>query len=232
VWTALSVLVTLSSLRTSSWSATVFTSAAAAPQYDRWLRPHAPRIRIGILEALSHATFDTEDYNRLLKSPTFWKYFTAPRVLVIQDDGMIVRRGLEDDAELLSCGYVGAPWPSASTGPAAAHAAVLRDAGVPESLVGNGGLSLRNTGWTLATAEAGESDGGSRRLYNHDSQPVPEDVFFSSAPSPPLPCPRSAAERFSVESRVPPPGVRPFGFHKPWAYLRPSEWEHLFADLS
>lgn len=175
-----------------------------------------PRARIEVLPELAPGTgasFDVETYNDLLKSPSFWARIRAPRVLIVQDDGMIVRRGLEEDVELMAQDYVGAPWADTP-----ANRAMLQAAGVGTELIGNGGLSLRRTEAMKRACEVGRAD---RRLFNHNLQPVPEDVFFASSTTCVLECPRTVAARFSFEQTEPTSstGPPPFGFHKPWAYL-------------
>jgi hypothetical protein len=226
VWSALSVLITLDNLDTTDgkWSATVFTSARAKPDYERWLLPHAPALRIQELPELpGDRSFDTEKYNTLLKSATFWRRINAPRTLVVQEDGMLVRPGLELDAELMSQAFAGAPWAPRIGGQD--NWATLRAAGVGDNLVGNGGMSLRRTASAVAACEAGALDGSASRLFNEDLQPLPEDVFFAAAAEAGggQPCPQSAAARLSYEEALPPAGVEPFGFHKPWAYLPSGE---------
>lgn len=63
------------------------------------------------------------EYNKLLTSTNFWVNFLKfDRVLIIQHDSALLRKGLEDFYEW---DYIGAPW-------------IFQDYG------GNGGLSLRN----------------------------------------------------------------------------------------
>ncbi len=64
-----------------------------------------------------------EAYNKLMTSKSFWENFMYyDRVLIIQHDSALLRKGIED---FLQWDYIGAPWK-------------FQDAG------GNGGLSLRN----------------------------------------------------------------------------------------
>jgi hypothetical protein len=232
VWSAMAMLVTLDNLRlrpdAGAWSASIFTSARAAPTYRRWLAPHAPHLRVAVLEdeLPGDGKFDPEAYNALLKRASFWRRILAPRALVIQEDGMLARRGLEDDAELMAQAFVGAPWAPVVAG--LDNWAVLRAAGVAEgSFVGNGGFSLRSTAAMVAACEAAEKDGhGGKLLFNSDIQPQPEDVFFAAAAAKAgRACPRPVAARFSFEEELPAAGstTAPFGFHKPWAYLPMAE---------
>ena len=64
-----------------------------------------------------------KEYNQLLTSTNFWVNFLEfDRVLIIQHDSALLRKGLED---FYKWDYIGAPW-------------MFQDYG------GNGGLSLRN----------------------------------------------------------------------------------------
>ena len=208
VWSLASVLVTLDNLDAARWAVTVFTSSAARDFWERNLvAHHVPAARVEVLPELDKAPFDLERYNVLLKSPAFWDRIGAPRALVVQDDGMLVRPGLE--AEFADVDYVGSPWVDAE-----ANAALKQ---MVPSLVGNGGMSLRNVSvMREICARAGKE---ARRLFNSRMQPVPEDVFFASEVAKRQggrPCPRPAAERFATEQVASPVAL---GFHKPWAYL-------------
>lgn len=67
------------------------------------------------------------DYNHLMLNKGFWKKITAKKVLFFQEDGFLLRDGIES---FLEYDYIGAPWPlwwkQSETG------------------IGNGGFSLRN----------------------------------------------------------------------------------------
>lgn len=233
VWSAMAVLITLDNLDARDWSVSVFC-ADRNLEFMRSCLSQVPHARVEALPELSKesgaaaVSFDVETYNDLLKSPSFWARTRAPRVLVVQDDGMIVRRGLEEDVELMAQDYVGAPW--ADTPP---NRTMLQAAGVRTELVGNGGLSLRRTEAMKRACELGRSTGADRRLFNHNLQPVPEDVFFASSTTCVLECPRTVAARFSFEQTEPtsntvPP---PLGFHKPWAYLPVAHVDAYFEDV-
>ena len=211
VWSVLSVLVTLDNVQEGKWSVRVFTGEGNHSFMERCLLPHVPSARIQTLEELSGGAdsgpFDLERYNNLLKSPSFWQRISAPRALIIQDDGMLVRPGIED--RFLDYTYLGAPWADIP-----ANAQLKVD--VP-TLVGNGGLSLRNVAAMRDISVTKELEG--RRLFNNRLQPLPEDVFYASSVA--RSCPVNVAEEFAIEQRPPPPQGRPLpiGFHKPWGYL-------------
>jgi hypothetical protein len=207
VWSLLSVLVTLDNLQSENWAVTVFGSISSCAFMERCLLPHVPNLKIVALPELDAHPFDLECYNKLLKSPELWARIESPRALIVQDDGMIVRRGLE--TEFADYDYVGAPW-SDVQGNAALKAML-------PSMVGNGGISLRDTSVMREISTNAAAEG--RRLFNFRLQPVPEDVFFATevAKRPGgKPCSTPAAERFSMEERASPVAL---GFHKPWGYL-------------
>jgi hypothetical protein len=213
VWSVLSVLLTLDNVADGKWSVRVLTGTGNRAFMERCLLPHAPGARIEVIDELldedasSTTAFDIERYNTVLKSSRFWERIDAPRALIVQDDGMLVRPGIEE--RFMDYDYVGAPWADVP-----ANAALKRD--VP-TLVGNGGMSLRNVAAMRSIAASHEKEG--RRLFNHRLQPVPEDVFFASAVS--KSCPTEVAQGFAFEECAPPPPGRPtpVGFHKPWGYL-------------
>lgn len=228
VWSIWSMLVTLDNLRLQDerWAVSVFCSSSNVEFMRANLLPRVPNARIKVLDALNKSPFDIETYNGILKSSEFWSEIQSPRALIIQDDGVLVRSGLDDDKEMLSQDLVGAPWIDVPD-----NRAMLQSAGVGSDLVGNGGFSLRNTG---AMREIIRSDGDTdhwHATYMGNNQPVPEDVFFAAA----LTrrgrlCPREVASRFAFEEKLP-DKIAPLGFHKPWAYNNPVILSAYFDDI-
>ena len=149
------------------------------------------------------------------------------RVLTVQDDGMLARPGLDDDAEVLAQAFVGAPWTRADE----PYRRMMEEAGVPEAFVGNGGLSLRDPSMMLEVAEAAERDGLARALFNGNLQPLPEDVMFAvGLARRGMVTPRAVAQRFAFEE-LPPAAEMPYGFHKPWPYMAASAAADAFDRL-
>lgn len=230
VWSVMSLLVTLDNLRAQDWAVTVFCGESNADFMSSAVRRHVPHARIEALPEMASASgggggggaFDIEKYNGLLKSPGFWARIGSPRALLVQDDGMLVRPGLDDDAELLSQAYVGAPWLDVPE-----NRRVLEAAGVGPGLVGNGGLSLRDVGVMRAICEEDGGPQGSfaRAMFADNAQPIPEDVFFAAAVHRRgRACPREIAARFAFEEKVPATTTTTptLGFHKPWPYVPPA----------
>ena len=200
----LSTKITLANLKPGMWDLVVFTSAAATDFYRRhFSRAHV--LNHPMLEGL----FNIETYNRLMKNSTIWEALAYKKCLLVQDDGMLIRPGVED--LFLDYDYVGAPWPPGS------H---LVAAGVGKDFIGNGGLSVRDVDAMLEITRTCLHE--KMRLFNSAMQPVPEDVYFSAAlekrggrfPS------RALAQRFAMEMSLPPADQPPpLGFHKPWPYV-------------
>jgi hypothetical protein len=86
----------------------------------------AVRERFGCKSILCPSINSLNDYNRFMTSPQIWERLSEfDRVLIFQQDSMILRDGID---EFLEWDYIGAPWkwqPEPRQG-------------------GNGGLSLRN----------------------------------------------------------------------------------------
>lgn len=220
VWSTLAVLCTLDALaRPQQWTVRVLCGSDRAREFfERTLKPTVPHARVEMLGAADGlpprgARFDIEDHNALFKSAAFWRRLRAPLALLVQDDGALFRRPecpcVDDDAELLAQHYVGAPWDAAGRG-------MLEAAGVGGSLVGNGGLSLRRVATMVEVCER-DAELHGRALFNSDTQPVPEDVFFAAAlERRGLSCPRPVADRFAFEMQH---RGGCYGLHKPWPYV-------------
>ena len=231
VWSVLSVLVTLDNLKAADWSVRVLCGGANREWLAEMLLPHVPHACIETLPQLDRG-FGIEDYNVLLKSPELWSRLAAsPRVLTVQDDGMLALPGLDgpDFDDVRAKPFVGAPW---SRGPDA-YRQMMQAAGVPPAFVGNGGLSLRDPALMQEVCEA-EAGGLARALFNGDLQPLPEDVFFAVALDRRgvAGATREQAKRFAFEIELPEADAPlPLGFHKPWPYAAPSDVSAVFERL-
>ena len=67
---------------------------------------------------------DRQTHTKILKTTDFWKKSKGEKILIFQNDSMLLKSGIE---EFLKWDYIGAPWKTPKEG----------------CLVGNGGLSLR-----------------------------------------------------------------------------------------
>ena len=141
-------------------------------------------------------------YNLLLtdSGSWFWKHFLDfDRVLIFQHDSGLLRTGIE---EFYEYDFIGAPW-------------------YPDQLeyhphCCNGGLSLRNPKIMLDISQKyfwernmGEDMYFTRHMVdNKIGKLSPYDI----------------AKKFSVETIF---ELGTFGYHKPWYYLQPHEWEQI-----
>ena len=225
-WSIASILVTLDNLRTENWAVSVFCSNANLEYFKKHLLPRVPDARLEVLDDLNKTPFDIETYNALLKSPGFWNKIRSPLALVVQDDGILVRSGLEDDREILSQDFVGSPWIDVPD-----NRKMLESAGVAAGLVGNGGFSLRNVKAMQDISKEDENSPHAHATFCANMQPVPEDVFFSSAVNRRgRSCAREIAERFAFEEKIP-ENKAPLGFHKPWPYNNPFALSKYFDGI-
>ena len=199
----MSTCISVANLKKDMWDLVILTSRASRDFYKAYF----PNALFLTMDSCMEFPFNIETYNRLLKDPQIWASLKGyTKCLLVQDDGMLIRPGLE--ATFMDYDYVGAPWPP---GP---H---LVAAGVGKDFVGNGGLSLRDVRCMLDITTTCIKE--KMVLFNTEMQPVPEDVYFSAAATKlgkQLPS-RSLAEGFAMEMyKV---GGAPLGFHKPWPYI-------------
>jgi hypothetical protein len=190
-------------LNTNGWKMKVYTSSKASHYYTKEL-PHADVVCHPLLES----KFDIDIYNDILEDHDTWKDLAAAGyeyALIVQDDGTIVRPGIE---AFLEYDYVGAPWVD---NPENAYI----KAKVNTSLVGNGGMSLRNIKKMVEVCKTCEHS--KHTLFYHNINRIPEDVFFvkhlvkAGANLPDA----GTASKFSIEQIVNPQTI---GYHKFWAY--------------
>lgn len=191
------------------WSCVVVTSANALRYYEREL-PAATIIHDRSLDqAKPDIKFDIDMYNELLEQPSFWSRLEEMghngHALIIQDDGILVRTGVE---RFLDYDYVGAPWADDERN-------TYIKQHIDSNLVGNGGFSLRkiSTMKNICVKYASQR----KSLFFQNMVRTPEDVFFVKylkqeryriAPA-------STAVGFASEQMV---FMESIGFHKFWVY--------------
>jgi hypothetical protein len=207
----------LMNLVADAWDVVVFCRKEDKAYYASRLGEEATYVTDADIP--SSKRFDMVFYNELLKSPSFWaRLMHYDRVLMVQDDGFIVKPGMED--EFLTYDYVGAPWKRD-----APYNAYMAGWGLAPNYVGNGGLSLRNP---TAMLEICSKNSVARKGIHYDGlQPEPEDVFFSkmclkkglNVPS------YEQAQRFSSEEII----GDSYGFHKVFGYFSPEIAKAFFA---
>ncbi len=204
--TAFAALVTKNNIQDSSiWDVVVLTSSSAVKYYES----HLPGAKVVPLEALDDAQFDVATYNEYLKTSDFWSCLSTrgyKKVLMVQDDGFVVRPGVE---KFLTFDYVGAPW---ATCPANQELSVL----TKNNMVGNGGCSVRSVLAMLRITRDHPKD--NEPLFNNNVQPVQEDVYFATH------CEnvadKESASAFASEQIL---SRQSIAFHKIWAYHSPAD---------
>lgn len=184
------------------WHLMVVTSSKSRAYYEREL----PGAQILVLPALD-LPFDIDVYNDVLEDLELWEKLELnyTHVLVIQDDGILLRRGIE---QFLEYDYVGAPWPDVPE-----NESIKKT--ISSNLVGNGGLSLRTTHSMVQVLKM-YSDQKLQTFY-HNVNRMPEDVWFvkhltlqGAKIAPP-----DIAIRFSIEETM---NYDAIGCHKVWMY--------------
>jgi hypothetical protein len=186
----------------------VLTSKGAAAAFYQRFMPHAMIITSDPI-INKNGKFNIEDINHVLKDEATWQMlytYGYKKCIIVQDDGILLRPGVE---EFLEYDYVGAPWESIPA---------LSDAGVSPHMVGNGGLSIRDVAMMLKITAAPPRQTCKHALFNNNLQPIPEDVFFSievqknkgKIPD------KQTASRFAMEQVW---NDKALGMHKPWPYL-------------
>ena len=207
IMTAIAVKISINNLQPGRWTVVGFVDEKDVNFYRKYLGDEVNLVTNPEF-TLARECFSLEFYNDVFKSPSFWSVLEKfNRVLMVQDDGFVVSPGMED--EFLMFDYVGAPWCKDMP----YNTYLLQ---YPENtLVGNGGLSLRNP---KAMKRICEEQIRGRQMVHFDSLQVePEDVFFARA------CKRLGynvptyehAQKFATEEVM---CIKSFGFHKLWGY--------------
>ena len=219
IFSVMAIMITLANLKPDVWDTHVVTRAA----HVDWYKQRLPFAHVSTDPRLEDEPFHIETYNVVLKDNAFWKQFIKyKRVLIVQDDGMIVRKGLEQ--KFIQYDYVGAPWIHNDMN----QELILMNKGL---LVGNGGLSLRNP--TVMADICARFGKEAKKLFNDQLQPIPEDVFFShciavklggkvATPS------NYEASHFAIEQVY---TARALGFHKFWNYMPLNVVEAFFDEV-
>lgn len=206
VMSVMSVLITYHNLVQQEWDVVIVCPEDAATK--QWYRQYlGDDIELVSCFKTPLHGYNLEVYNNLMKNAEFWRYFQQrgyKRALIIQDDGMIVRRGLESK-QWFDCDYVGAPWSEKL--PGNHHLVQI----TKNRMVGNGGLSLRKLSAMVETCTKHAKE--SKALHYMGVNQEPEDVFFAKH-AVNVPSIRDASE-FSTETIM---SESSLGFHKLWAY--------------
>ena len=196
------------------WNVVVHTSKNAVGFY----KTHLPATHVVHNELLDGDAFDLDIYNDVLQEASIWESLKAmgyQHALVIQDDGMIIRPGVD---LFLPFDYIGAPWADDERN------TYIKE-NISANMVGNGGLSLRNIDRMIHVCRQQEEN--SAELFWHNRNRVPEDVFFVkwlARLNAKLPT-YAQAVAFSSEETI---DMSSIGFHKIWAYNAPKDVSAYF----
>lgn len=218
----MSVAAVKISVMNTGWNAVVITSKDAISFYQN----HLQGAHIIHDATLDTSLFDIDMYNDIMENPGTWRKLMDMgyngHVLIVQDDGMLIRPGIND---FLKYDYVGAPWADDSRN------TYIKEHITP-NLVGNGGFSLRRivTMYNIANEHTNETN----ELFYHNLNRIPEDVFFikhmSKKQSRYVIAPFNEACRFAVEQVIP-QHIKCLGFHKMWCYHMPDVVARFFLDI-
>lgn len=210
-----SVLFTLSNLNVS-WSCKVYSSSAGMAYYERFLGRVA---EVAHLPELDVPKFHIDVYNDILKSAAFWRSVGSLKTLIIQDDGVLLRPGIE---RFMEYDFIGASWVDN-----VANQYIKEN--ISEDLVGNGGFSLRTNSQMVHVCEAFGKE-KSWLFYKNLTQ-IPEDVYFvyglKRTPGARMPSFQAGTEFASEEVCH----MGSIGVHKLWCYHIADVTQKFFNSL-
>jgi hypothetical protein len=233
IMNVISAKITLSNLDVSKWDLVVLCDKNDRAFYERYFGPHGNVMFHSEVMSMpiKPERFAMTFYNRLLKSVSLWETLSQyERVLMIQDDGMLLKRGLDDDGvsshpqsyhSWMTYDYVGAVWDKAMP-----YNKYMES--ICPSYIGNGGLSLRNPKAMMHIAKKYEAE--SRALHFDGLQEIPEDIFFSrycTIEGFKLPTYENA-QRFASEQIL---NADAFGIHKCWPYHSYDQIKAFFETI-
>jgi hypothetical protein len=158
----ISILFTMSNLN-SNWSPIINTSKKGYEFYKTYLQDI---VQINHLKELDASKFHIDIYNNILKSEDFWDSISGKKCLIIQDDGILLRKGIEKYEEY---DYIGASWADCVSNEYIKN-------NITKDLVGNGGFSLRNVEKMKEVIKNGVKD--KTWLFFKNITQIPEDVYF------------------------------------------------------
>lgn len=216
ILSVLSLLITYKNIN-DNWDIKIYTSKNALDFYNKYFKDIAEIIH---LEDLDVEKFHIDIYNKILKSEELWfNLIDYERILICQDDGIIIRNGIDN---FLKYDYIGAQWLDCSVN------TYLKE-NVNSELVGNGGLSIRNPKKMLEIVQTFIKQ--KNILFNNNIQYIPEDVYFSKyikkIENTILPTGQDA-NMFSSEEIL---YEKSIGFHKFWTYHNPDLIKKYFNLL-
>ena len=208
IFSVISLYITMSNIRSALWTPVVVCNKDNMAFFKRFF---GDKVEYVTKFKMPTKKFAIDTYNYLLKDPQFWNAFSQyKKALFVQDDGMVVMKGLEN--EFLDYDYVGAPWRKdwATQNP---NKFLIEQ--VNPQLVGNGGVSLRDIKHMKFICEKYRHL--SKSLHYDMIQQSPEDVMFCRfGVQEGLKMPDyDTAQKFSAEQVC---DVKSHCFHKVYAY--------------
>lgn len=211
----LAILFTLSNL-SENWKCIVYTNQKGVEFYKKHVGETAEIIHDTMLDVRK---FHIDVYNKFMTQGSFWDTLSKyDRCLVFQEDGMLLRKGIE---KFMHYDYVGAPWVDCQEN------AYLKKS-INSELVGNGGFSLRSPVMMHRICQKYQSE--KNMLFYMNINNVPEDVYFAKhlrlcdANMPKM----KEASFFSSEEIL---NNDSLGFHKVWSYHHPSTIKGYFEQI-
>lgn len=208
----ISVLFTMINLNTN-WRCKIFTSKNSIDYYKKNLGHIAD---IEYLRELDVNIFHIDIYNTILKNYNFWELLNYEKCLIIQDDGILIKKNIE---QFIKYDYIGSPWIDVVD-----NEYIKKNCG----LIGNGGFSLRNIEKMKYICKHFENE--KNKLFFQNITSIPEDVYFSKhirLIESKLPSIHDAS-LFASEEIL---NINSFGFHKIWAYHSPNNIKNYFNKI-
>jgi hypothetical protein len=157
--------------------------------------------------------------NQVMISESLLRAIPSEHFLVFQTDGLACRPLAQGElAALLKYDFWGAPWRWDPMGFTLFGLNLLPSSRA--AVGGNGGFSFRTRSTVLRILEEDKRRQWFDAPLNQGGSDF-EDLYLArrvQGVGGRLP-PMELAQAFAVESMLPPPSVRPLGYHKPWMYL-------------
>lgn len=216
------IIITHTNLKKGEWNIVILTGSSEVKK-DFYRDRLGSGIKFIDNELMDSPRFNIEHYNMIMKNEKTWDDMLElgfEKCLIIQDDSIILRKGMED--RFMQYDYVGPPWKNDEGNAALSHY-------VGSNLVGNGGISLRTIDMMSHICKTYRDE--KNILFNQSLQTIPEDVYFS------MMCQRSVgasvpgsdhASLFAIEQVY---NKMAFGVHKFWVYNKQEDVVEYFMSV-
>jgi len=213
IFSVISVLFSMINLN-NDWDCKIITSKKSMNYYKKYL-PFADIINN---EYLDNLIFTIDIYNIILKSISFWdQLINYDRCLIVQDDGILLRNGID---RYIHYDYIGSPW---FDGPGNEYLKLHCEC------IANGGFSLRNPKKMKKICENYQDE--KNILFFNNLNVIAEDVYFSKfirKIDSKLPPNVNEASGFASEQLL---NLNSLGIHKLWLYNSPHNTKMYFNKL-